>query len=96
MVAPALAAFDLMGEALGLMATDTRTFHEEVKAKRLGAMGLTVDQVEDKLRERSDARAAKDWARADAIREELEAQRIMVMDRPDGVEWRVRVYQPGE
>ena len=52
--------------------------------------------ISGKLKERSDARAAKEWARADAIREELEQNSIMVMDRPDGVEWRVRVYQPGE
>ena len=95
-VAPALAAFASMRDALGLMAMDTSAFHDEVKAKRLGAMGLDVGYVQDKLQARSDARAAKDWARADAIREELEQNRIMVMDRPDGVEWRVRVYQPGE
>ena len=95
-VAPALAAFALMREALHLMTMDTAAFHEEVKRKRLGAMGITVAFVDDKLAERSQARSAKEWQRADAIREELEQSGIMVMDRPEGVEWRVRVYQPGE
>ena len=34
---------------------------------------------------------AKDWAKADAIRDELLAKRIEVLDLPDGVEWRVKL-----
>jgi len=90
-VADALAAFQLVREAIGLMAMDTTSFQEEVKDKRLAAMQVDRAQVEELLNARLIARREKDWARADAIREELTQKRIIVMDRADGGDWRVRV-----
>ena len=90
-VGPALEAFALVEQALGLMALRTADFHEAVKTKRLGALGLERANIEGLLAERAAARANKDWARADAIRKELAEKSILVLDRPDGVEWRVRL-----
>ncbi|MCQ1988032.1 cysteine--tRNA ligase [Arthrobacter sp. zg-Y844] len=45
--------------------------------------------VQDRLAERNAARAAKDWARADAIRDSLAAAGITVEDGADGVTWSV-------
>jgi cysteinyl-tRNA synthetase len=39
------------------------------------------------LAERTEARAAKDWARADAIRDTIAAAGIDVEDTPDGPKW---------
>jgi len=89
-VVPALAAFDLLGEGLGLLAGGVAAFHDEVKVKRLKALGLDEAAVEAKLVARADARANKDWAQSDALRDELEARGIAVMDTPQGVQWRVR------
>ena len=91
LVAPALDAFALVREALGLMAMETAAFHDEVKTKRIGAFGIDRAEVEKLLGDRSAARAAKEWAKADAIRDELLAKNIEVLDRPDGVEWRVKL-----
>jgi cysteinyl-tRNA synthetase len=91
-VAPALAAFALLEGALGLLGESVEAFVEEVKAKRLPALGLTAADVEGKLAEREAARGAKDWAQADAIREDLEGRGILVMDTGDGVAWRIRVH----
>jgi len=90
-VAPALAGFAVLHEALGLFGLTTEEFHAEVKAKRLAAMGLTLEQVEGLLADRAQARADKDWARADAVRAELDGLGIVVMDRADGQDWRVRL-----
>ena len=87
----ALAAFDLMRDAIGLCAMGSADFQSEVKTKRLGALGVTVAEIEALLEQRSEARASKDWSRADAIRDELLEKKIIVMDSPDGVEWRIRV-----
>jgi cysteinyl-tRNA synthetase len=89
-VAPALDALVLLN-VIGLLSLDGAAFQDEVKAKRLGAMGVSQEQVEDLLRQRAEARASKDWARADEIRAELTSLRIVVMDRADGVDWRVQL-----
>ncbi len=87
----ALAAFDIVADALGLLQTAPSAFIDEVKDKRLPALGLTREDVDAKLKARMEARAAKDWAKADAIRDELEGAGIAVMDRADGVDWRIRL-----
>ena len=38
---------------------------------------------------RADARARKDWAQADAVRDRLNASGIVLEDTPDGVRWRL-------
>ncbi|MFC7861685.1 cysteine--tRNA ligase [Arthrobacter koreensis] len=43
--------------------------------------------IQDRLLERSQARAAKDWARADAIRDALSAAGVVVEDTADGAVW---------
>ncbi len=45
-------------------------------------------QVEALLVERAEVRAAKDWTRADAIRDELDALGVEVMDGSEGTTWR--------
>ena len=89
-VAPALDAFKLL-EAVGLMTLSTATFQDEVKAKRLAALGLARAEVDALVNTRMEARSTRDWAKADALRLELDAKGIIVMDRPDGVDWRVRL-----
>ena len=90
-VADALAAFEVVGRAVGLLVQSSADFQDEVKAKRLRAMELDRDAIETKLAERTQARADKDWARSDAVRDELEKEGIQVMDGAAGVEWRVRL-----
>ncbi len=88
-VAGALDAFRLAASALGLLGRDIDAFQEEVKVKRLAAMGIDRAEVEYLLRQRGEARADKDWSRADAIRDALVARQIVVMDTQDGHSWRV-------
>jgi cysteinyl-tRNA synthetase len=45
--------------------------------------------VEARLAERTAARAAKDFKRADEIRDELKATGVELMDTPAGTTWRV-------
>jgi cysteinyl-tRNA synthetase len=43
--------------------------------------------VQGLLTQRADARAAKDWARADQIRDQIKAAGIEVEDTPAGPVW---------
>lgn len=90
-VAPALKGLKKMSEALGLLSADTTEFQEEVKAKRLGAMGFKAEDIEELLAERQQARTDRNWTRGDEIRDQLEAMSIMVMDTPEGVSWRIKL-----
>jgi cysteinyl-tRNA synthetase len=66
---------------IGLLQQDPETFLK-------GGAGVGID-VEAKVAERVAAKKAKDYARADAIRKELEAAGVVLEDKPGGVtEWR--------
>lgn len=90
-VTPALQGLKEFSRALGLLTSDTQSFQEDVKEKRLRVMGLNRNQIEALLEERNQARKEKNWSRSDQIRDELEAQDIVVMDTPQGVDWRIKL-----
>ena len=46
-------------------------------------------EIEALIQKRAEARKAKDWATADAIRDELAARHVVMKDTPGGVEWHV-------
>jgi cysteinyl-tRNA synthetase len=75
------------------MQASAADFHARTGERRLRVRGLEIATIEAKVQERNDARAAKDYARSDAIRAELAAQGVELKDVPGGKEttWRVRV-----
>ncbi|MEU1983742.1 cysteine--tRNA ligase [Nocardia sp. NPDC019395] len=52
--------------------------------------------VQAELERRQQARAAKDWATADAVRDRLQAAGIDVTDTPNGAEWSLGTPTPGK
>jgi cysteinyl-tRNA synthetase len=46
-----------------------------------------ADKVEELLTKRTEARAAKDWSAADAIRDELASLGVVVTDTAEGPIW---------
>ena len=61
-----------------------------VSAQQGGAERQVVEAlVEGAIADRAAARAAKDWARADAIRDSLAAAGVILEDGRDGVTWRL-------
>lgn len=45
-------------------------------------------EVEALIAQRTKARAEKDWATADAIRDKLKEMKVVVEDTKDGIKWR--------
>jgi cysteinyl-tRNA synthetase len=90
-MAAALPCFELVAEVLGVGAMQPAEFFEEMRVKRLAAAGHSREQVEALLEQRTEARAARDWAAADIIRDQLDELNVVVMDTPEGTTWRIRV-----
>ena len=68
-------------------------FFARTRARRLSVRGLDAAVIDAKVKARIDARAAKDFARADALREELTAMGVELQDVPGGggTTWRVTI-----
>jgi cysteinyl-tRNA synthetase len=47
-------------------------------------------EIEDLIARRTEARQNKDWAAADAIRDELAARNILLEDTPNGIKWKYK------
>lgn len=110
-IAPALAAvFDLVRDLnrrideRSLSTHDARRAAEELRdidqvlavmAPDAAAAGEPSAMVMALLEERVAARAARDWARSDALRDDLAALGIVVEDTRDGQVWRVQEGHDG-
>ena len=75
---------------LGLLESPPTKWLAEHRDRRVKARGIDAAQIERLLQERAGARAAKDFAKSDAVRDELLALGVEVMDTPAGPRWRVR------
>jgi len=72
------------GELLGLLQQPAESWF----AGAVATSGLDADAIEAMLSERAAARAARNWAESDRIRDELKAQGVLVEDSKDGQRWR--------
>ncbi|WP_275096803.1 cysteine--tRNA ligase [Sedimenticola hydrogenitrophicus] len=50
--------------------------------------GLSDARIEELIQQRQDAKAAKNWAEADRIRDQLKEQGVVLEDSPQGTTWR--------
>jgi cysteinyl-tRNA synthetase len=84
-----LAAIKRLAGQLGLLNVSPEAYQARTRARRLALRSLSAEAVDEKVRERAAARAKKDYARGDSIRDELAAQGIALHDGPTGTEWSV-------
>ena len=64
---------------------------QELREKALKRAKLTEDQVLLKIEERTAARKNKEYEKSDAVRKDLAAVGIALMDSPEGTTWRPAV-----
>ncbi len=79
-----------IGSALGILAQPPAAYLADRRARLVRAKKIDVAAVEGKLADRTAARAAKDFTRADAIKGELAAMGVQLHDTPGGTDWSVQ------
>jgi cysteinyl-tRNA synthetase len=89
----ALAAFArdarAVGRILGVLQRDPASALLAIRGKAAARRGIDPSAVEAAIAARAEARKAKDFARGDALRDELLAQGVALMDGPGGTTWTV-------
>ena len=75
-----------LGGHLGILQADPAGYLRGAPAQAAG--GLTDAEIEARLQARLDARARRDWAEADRIRDELQAAGIQLEDAAGTTRWR--------
>ncbi|XP_061340997.1 cysteine--tRNA ligase, chloroplastic/mitochondrial isoform X1 [Gastrolobium bilobum] len=73
---------------LGLMPASYSEVLQQLREKALKRANLTEAEVLQKIEERAAARIQKEYAKSDAIRKDLAAIGITLMDSPNGTTWR--------
>ena len=82
-------ALQLMGDHCGLFARTPETALLQLRNNAVKRLNLNVDEIEKLLAERTQARADKNWAVSDEIRDKLAQMGVNVLDRPEGSTWQV-------
>jgi cysteinyl-tRNA synthetase len=85
----ALRGFDTIAELLTLGVEQPRAYLDRGRDRQAAARGISKPVVESKIRERAEARESKDFARADALRAELKALGVELLESSSSTEWTV-------
>jgi len=80
--------FGRLGPAVGLVEESPSAYVEARRRARQTKAGLSAAEIEAAIQARNDARKRKDFKEADAIRDRLKDQGIVLEDGPAGTTWK--------
>jgi cysteinyl-tRNA synthetase len=78
-----------VGSELGILQRAPAQALQDLRAKAVVRRGIDPAMVEARIAERARARLARDFARSDAVRDELLALGVTIQDGPSGTTWKV-------
>ena len=78
-----------VGKVLGLFLEDPDDYIAKNQEREVRKRGLDVEDIERLIDERKQAREAKNWTRADEIRDLLAAKGIFLKDTPTATTWKI-------
>jgi len=83
---------DLLSEAGNILNIFNKNPYEwYLSLMKIKNIGLSEKEILERIKERQEARKRKDWKFADKIRKELEGKGIILEDKRDGTDWKVKV-----
>ncbi|MBQ1265678.1 MAG: cysteine--tRNA ligase [Proteobacteria bacterium] len=78
-----------MGAFVGLFTREPAVALSELRDLAVKRLNLDVSEIERLIEARRQARAEKNWAVGDEIREKLLAMGVQILDKPEGTVWQV-------
>lgn len=79
-----------MGGVFGMLGRPPQKWLLDRRQRLVQARGIDAARVEQLITQRKEARHSKDFARADALRQEALALGVELMDGPSGTTWKVK------
>ncbi len=79
-----------IGTILGSFTASPEAYLQGVKKRKSAELGISEEEINELIEERSRARKAKDYKRSDEIRDFLLSRNIVLLDSAQGTTWKVR------
>ena len=78
-----------MRDVLGILLESPENYFESIRTHKTSLENLNVKEIEELIKERSAARQAGDWGKADKIRKKLEEMKVVLEDSKEETIWRI-------
>jgi cysteinyl-tRNA synthetase len=78
-----------VGEPLGIFGDDPARWLADRHCAAASQLTLSAEEIEERIAARKQARADKDWGKADQIRDDLAGKGIVLKDGAEGTTWTV-------
>jgi cysteinyl-tRNA synthetase len=79
-----------LGEVLGILTAEPAAYLASIKGRKIAALAISPEEIEQLVEERAAARKARDFKRSDEIRDTLLARGIELLDGAQGTTWKVK------
>jgi cysteinyl-tRNA synthetase len=78
-----------LGMVLGLFMEDPDVYFKQDNDREARKRGINIAEIEHLIKQRREARWAKDWGRADEIRQRLAEKGVVLKDTPTETTWKI-------
>lgn len=79
-----------LGDVLGIYNSDPAAWLQQIKMVGLSKLDITAEEIDEQIKLRLQARAEKDFAKSDEIRDALAERGIELLDSREGTSWKLK------
>ncbi len=79
-----------LGDVLGIYNSDPAAWLEQIRMAGLAKLDISAEEIDEQISLRLQARADKDFAKSDEIRDALAECGIELLDSREGTSWKLK------